>query len=243
MFLLNHLTALVTGATGGIGAATARLLHSQGARLVISGTKQEALEETAHSLGANVIPIAANLESPQAPAALVQQAEKVLGKIDILVNNAGIVDDALVLRMKDESWNRVLHLNLTVPFYTCRAVLRGMLQRRWGRIINISSVVGAMGNPGQSNYVASKAGLMGFTKSLALEVATRSITANCIAPGFIDTSMTQALGENQREKLLEAIPQKRMGLPDEVAAGVLYLASPEAGYVTGQTLHINGGLH
>jgi 3-oxoacyl-[acyl-carrier protein] reductase len=242
MFDLTGKTALVTGASGGIGGAIATALHRQGARVALSGTRQEALEAKAAELGGNAPVLVCNLGDPVATDALVKQAEEALGQLDILVNNAGLTRDNLALRLKDEDWEQVLAVNLTSAFRLSRAALRGMMKRRWGRIVNISSIVGVTGNPGQTNYAASKAGMIGMSKSLAAEIANRGITVNCLAPGFIETAMTDALGEAQQAKLLEAVPCGRLGTTEDIAAGVVYLASEEAAYVTGQTLHINGGM-
>ena len=241
MFDLSGRGALVTGASGGIGGAIARALHARGATVGLSGTRREALEALAAELpGARVLPC--DLGDAEATAALPAEAEAALGSLDILVNNAGLTRDTLVLRMKDDDWARVLEVNLTSGFRLARGCLKGMMKRRWGRIVAITSVVGTTGNPGQTNYAASKAGMTGMTKALAQEVASRGITANCVAPGFIETAMTDALPEAQRDKLLEAIPAGRLGRPEDVAASVCFLASEEAAYVTGQTLHVNGGM-
>jgi len=242
MFDLTGQAALVTGASGGIGGAIARALYAQGAAVALAGTRTAALESLAQELGERAHPIAADLADAQAADTLVRDAEAALGKIDILVNNAGITRDNLALRMKDEEWQAVLDLNLTAAFRLSRAALRGMVRRRHGRIIGITSVVGVTGNPGQANYAAAKAALIGMTKSLAAEVATRGITVNCIAPGMIATAMTGKLTDDQRARLLAAIPMARLGAPDDIAAAALYLASAEAAYVTGQTLHVNGGM-
>ncbi len=242
MFRLDGKTALVTGASGGIGAAIARVLHAQGARVALSGTRAEALQALASELGDNAHVCPADLRDPAAPDALVAAAEAAAGPLDILVNNAGFTRDMLALRMKDEDWQAVLDVDLTAPFRLCRAAMRGMLRRRAGRIIGIASIVGTTGNPGQANYAAAKAGLVGMTKALAQEVGSRGITVNIVAPGFIQTAMTDALNEEQRKKLNEAIPLGRMGQPEDVAAAVAYLASSEAGWVTGATLHVNGGM-
>ncbi|MGB0572544.1 MAG: 3-oxoacyl-ACP reductase FabG [Alphaproteobacteria bacterium] len=242
MFDLNDKTALVTGATGGIGDAIARTLHACGANVVISGTRAERLEALAAKLGANCHIAAADLSDPAAPDALIAAATEAAGGVDILINNAGSTRDALAMRMKDEEWQQVLDVNLTAAFRLSRAVLRSMMKARWGRIVTITSVVGATGNPGQVNYAASKAGLTGMTKALAQEVASRGITVNCIAPGFIETPMTDVLSEDQKSTLLERIPAGRLGSPEDIAAGAVYLASDEAGYLTGQTLHVNGGM-
>ena len=242
MFDLTGKGVLVTGASGGIGGAIVRALHAAGAAVALSGTRREALDALAADLGERAYVLACDLAEGDAVSALAGDAESALGGLDILVNNAGLSRDGLVLRLKDADWERVLAVNLTAAFRLSRGVLRGMVRRRWGRIINITSIVGVTGNPGQASYAASKAGMIGMTKSLAAEVATRGITANCIAPGFIDTAMTRALDEGQRERLLAAIPADRLGSADDVAAGAVYLASEEAAYVTGQTLHINGGI-
>ncbi|MEP4377632.1 MAG: 3-oxoacyl-ACP reductase FabG [Alphaproteobacteria bacterium] len=242
MFELNEKTALVTGATGGIGDAIARALHARGANVVISGTRAERLEALAADLGPNCHIAAADLSDPAAPDALVAAATEAAGGVDILINNAGLTRDNLAMRMKDEEWQQVLDVNLSASFRLSRAVLRGMMKARWGRIVTITSVVGATGNPGQVNYAASKAGLTGMTKALAQEVASRGITVNCIAPGFIETPMTDALSDDQKATLLERIPTGRLGLPADISASAAYLVSNEAGYVTGQTLHVNGGM-
>ena len=242
MFDLSGRSALVTGASGGIGGAIAKALHQAGARLAISGTRRDALEALAVELGDEVQVLPCDLADPTATTALAGQAEEALGQVDILVNNAGLTRDNLSMRLKDEDWALVLEVNLTAGFRLARGVLRGMMKRRWGRIVGITSIVGVTGNPGQANYAASKAGMIGMSKALAQEVANRGITVNCVAPGFIQTAMTDALDENQRERLLGAIPTGRLGLPEDIAAGVVFLASEEAGYVTGQTLHVNGGM-
>ena len=242
MFDLSGKTALVTGATGGIGAAIARTLHAQGAAVALSGTRSEVLETLAAELGERVAVTPCNLSDPEATAALPGQAEAALGGLDILVNNAGLTRDNLALRMKDEDWQTVLDVNLTAAFRLSRAALRGMMKRRWGRIVSITSVVGVTGNPGQTNYAASKAGLIGMSKSLAAEVASRGVTVNCVAPGFIETPMTDALNDEQKQRILTAVPAGELGRPEDVAAAVAYLASGEGGYVTGQTLHVNGGM-
>ena len=242
MFDLSGKTALVTGASGGIGGAIARALKMQGARLALSGTRVDALQTLADELGEGTAVLPCDLSDAAACAGLVGQAEAALGQVDILVNNAGLTRDSLALRMKDEDWELVLRVNLGSAFRLSRAALRGMMKRRWGRIVGITSVVGVIGNPGQANYAASKAGMIGMTKSLAAEVASRGITVNCIAPGFIDTAMTGGLDEGQKEKLLATIPSGRLGSVDDVAAAAAFLASEEAGYVTGQTLHVNGGM-
>ena len=242
MFDLSGKTALVTGASGGIGGAIAQALKNQGARLALSGTRVDALQTLADELGEGTAVLPCDLSDAAACAGLVGQAEAALGQVDILVNNAGLTRDSLAIRMKDEDWELVLRVNLGSAFRLSRAALRGMMKRRWGRIVGITSVVGVIGNPGQANYAASKAGMIGMTKSLAMEVASRGITVNCIAPGFIETAMTGALDEGQKEKLLATIPSGRLGSVDDVAAGAAFLASEEAGYVTGQTLHVNGGM-
>ena len=242
MFDLSGKSALVTGASGGIGGAIARALHAQGAAVGLSGTRVEALEALAAELGARAQVLPCDLSDPAACQALPGRAEAALGGLDILVNNAGLTRDNLAVRIKDEDWNLVLEVNLTAAFRLIRASLRGMMKRRWGRIVGITSVVGVTGNPGQANYAASKAGMIGMSKSLAQEVASRGITVNCVAPGFIETAMTEGLGEPQREKLLGAIPVGRLGSSGDVAACVAFLASDEAAYVTGQTLHVNGGM-
>ena len=246
MFRLDGKTALITGASGGIGAAIARVLHAQGATVVLSGTRRDALDALAGELGerapgrAHVCP--ADLKDPAAPDALIEAAEKAAGPLWALVNNAGFTRDGLALRMKDEDFQSVLDVDLTAPFRLARASLRGMLRRRAGRIISISSIVGATGNAGQANYAAAKAGLVGLSKSLAQEVASRGVTVNVVAPGFIATPMTDVLSDAQKEKLSGAIPLGRLGQPGDVAAAVLYLAAEEAGWVTGATLHVNGGM-
>ena len=242
MFDLSGKTALVTGASGGIGGAIARRLHGQGATVALSGTRQDALDSLASELGARVAVLPCDLSDLEAAGALPGRVEAELGQLDILVNNAGLTRDNLAMRMKDEEWEQVLQVNLAAGFRLARASLRGMMKRRWGRIVAITSVVGQTGNPGQANYAASKAGMTGMSKALAQEVASRGITVNCVAPGFIATAMTDALAEPQRDKLLGAIPAGRLGAPDDVAACVAFLASEEAGYVTGQTLHVNGGM-
>ena len=242
MFDLSGKVALVTGATGGIGGAIAKSLHGQGATIVLSGTRAEALEALKSELGSRVHVVAANLADTASVEALPKSAEAAAGPIDILVNNAGITRDNLFMRMKDEDWDQVIAVNLTSAFRLSRAVIRGMMKKRWGRIISITSIVGSTGNPGQASYVAAKAGLAGMTKSLAAEVASRNITVNCVAPGFIATPMTDVLNEAQKSGLLARIPAGHMGTPGDVAAAVVYLAGEEAGYVTGQTLHVNGGL-
>lgn len=242
MFDLTGKSALVTGASGGIGASIARALHAQGAVVALSGTRVAPLEALAAELGERAFVVPGNLSEAAATEQLFKDAEAALGKIDILVNNAGLTRDQIAMRLKDEDWQSVIDVNLTAAFRLSRAAMRGMMKRRWGRIVNITSVVGVTGNPGQANYAASKAGLIGMSKSLAAELASRNITVNCVAPGFIATAMTDALNDEQKQKLLPAIPAGRMGQPEEIAAGVVYLASEEAAYVTGQTLHINGGM-
>jgi len=242
LFELAGKTALVTGATGGIGDAIARALHAQGATVSVSGTRVDALEALKSGLRDRTFAFACKLDDPASIDALVKSAEGAMGSIDILVNNAGITRDMLLVRMTDADWLKVLEINLTATFRLTRASLRGMMKKRWGRVINIGSVVGSTGNPGQANYVASKAGLVGFTKSLAAEMAPRNITANCVAPGVIDTAMTKALTDKQREAILSRVALGRLGTPADVAASVAFLASEEAGYITGQTLHVNGGL-
>lgn len=243
MFDLNGKTALVTGATGGLGSAIARAFHAQGAHVVLSGTRESVLEQLAGELGERTSAVAANLADPAAVDGLVDAAEAAAGKpLDVMVANAGITRDGLLLRMKDEDWEAVLKVNLESYFRLSRAAAKGMMRRRFGRIIGITSVVGVMGNPGQANYAASKAGMIGFSKSLAQEVATRGITVNCVAPGFIESPMTDALTEQQKAAILQTIPSARLGKGSDVAAACVYLASDEAGYVTGQTLHVNGGM-
>ncbi|MEZ5798381.1 MAG: 3-oxoacyl-[acyl-carrier-protein] reductase [Paracoccaceae bacterium] len=242
MFDLTGKTALVTGASGGIGADIARALHGAGATVGLSGTRVEPLQALAAEMGARAHVLPCNLSDPAEVEALVKRAAEAMGSVDILVNNAGITRDGLAMRMSDEDWQAVIDVNLTAAFRLCRAAIRGMMKARWGRIVNISSVVGTTGNAGQVNYAASKAGLVGLSKSLAAEVASRGITVNSVAPGFIETAMTAALNDSQRGAILGAVPAGRMGTPAEIAAAVLYLASPEAGYVTGATLHVNGGM-
>jgi 3-oxoacyl-[acyl-carrier protein] reductase len=243
MFDLNGRTALITGATGGIGAEVAKALHSQGAEVVLTGTRQNALDDLMADLGDRCHTLTANLSDREAVAGLADQAAEKTGKpVDILVNNAGITRDGLMMRMKDEDWDAVMEVNLNAAMILSRAVLRGMMKNRWGRIIQMSSIVGYTGNPGQANYAAAKAGMTGFTKALAAEVASRGITANVIAPGFISTPMTDALTDDQKANLLGNVPAGRLGEAREIAAAVAYLASEEAGYMTGATLHINGGM-
>ena len=242
MFDLNGKSALVTGASGGIGAAIARALHGAGAVVALSGTRVGPLEELAAELGTRVHVLACDLSNAAAVEALPKAAIAAMGSVDVLVNNAGITRDNLFMRMSDEEWGSVLDVNLTATFRLCRGVVRGMMKARWGRIVNISSIVGSTGNPGQANYAAAKAGMVGMSKSLAYEVASRGITVNCVAPGFITTAMTAKLNDEQKGKILAQVPAGRMGEVGEIAAAVLYLASPEAGYVTGATLHVNGGM-
>ena len=242
MFDLTGKAALVTGATGGIGGAVARALRGAGATVAVSGTRRERLEALAGELGEGCAALPCDLADAEAAAGLAARAETALGGLDVLVNNAGIARDALALRMKEEDWRRVLDVNLTAAFLVARAALRGMMRRRSGRIVSVGSVVGASGNPGQANYAASKAGLVGMSKALAAEAAARGVTVNCVAPGLIDTEMTRGLPAPARERMVAAIPLGRAGAPEEVAAAVLYLASDEAAWVTGQTLHVNGGM-
>ena len=242
MFDLTGKRALVTGASGGIGGAIATALHGAGATVGLSGTRTGPLEELAASLGDRAHVLPCNLSDAEAVNALPKQAIEAMGGLDILVNNAGITRDNLFMRMSDEDWAQVLDVNLTSTMRLCKGVVRPMMKARWGRIINISSIVGATGNPGQANYAAAKAGLVGLSKSIAYEVASRGITVNCVAPGFIATAMTDKLNDEQKSGILGQIPSGRMGDPEEIAAAVLYLASPEAGYVTGATLHVNGGM-
>jgi 3-oxoacyl-[acyl-carrier protein] reductase len=243
MFDLTGKVALVTGATGGIGEAIARALHAQGAKVALTGRREAELRRVAESLGGERVLVApADLADPALPAVLVDTVEAGLGPLDILVNNAGFTRDMLALRMGDADWNAVLEVDLTAPFRLARAALRGMMKRRHGRIVSIASIVGVTGNAGQANYAAAKAGLIGLSKSLAQEVATRGVTVNVVAPGFVKTAMTDALTEAARTALLSRIPMQRMGAPEDVAAAVVYLASAEAGWITGQTLHVNGGM-
>ena len=242
MFDLTGKTALVTGASGGIGAAIAGALHGAGAVVGLSGTRVEPLQALAAELGARAHVLPCDLGDAAAVEALPKAAIAAMGAVDILVNNAGITRDNLFLRMSDEEWGRVIEVNLTSVMRLCRGSLRGMMKARWGRIVNISSVVGATGNPGQANYAASKAGMVGLSKSLAAEVASRGITVNCVAPGFIETAMTDKLTDDQKARILAQIPAGRMGRADEIAAAVLFLASPQAAYLTGSTLHVNGGM-
>ncbi|WP_420325594.1 3-oxoacyl-ACP reductase FabG [Mameliella sp.] len=242
MFDLTGKSALITGASGGIGGAIAKALHGAGANVGLSGTRVEPLEALAAELGERAFVLPCKLDDAEAVAALPKQAAEAMGSVDILVNNAGITRDNLFMRMSDDEWQSVLDVNLTATFKLCKGVMRGMMKSRWGRIVNISSVVGATGNPGQGNYAAAKAGMVGMSKSLAYEVASRGITVNSVAPGFIETAMTDKLTDDQKSAILTQIPTGRMGTPEEIAASVLYLASPEAAYVTGTTLHVNGGM-
>lgn len=243
MFDLTGKVALVTGATGAIGGAIARALHSMGAIVAISGTKKENLEKLSQELGERVYIFACNLSNQEDVENLIPNVERVIGRgVDILVNNAGITRDSLLMRMSDEAWQDVINVNLEAPFRLMRTSVKEMMKNKWGRIINISSIVGAVGNPGQANYAASKSGLFGLSKSVAIELASRNITVNCVAPGFIASPMTDKIPEAHREKLTGSIPMKRIGNPEEVAAAVCFLASQEASYITGHVLHVNGGL-
>jgi 3-oxoacyl-[acyl-carrier protein] reductase len=243
MFSLFGKNVFVTGASGGLGGAIARALHAQGAKVVLSGTKVDALKLLQSELGAGSFVAAGNLSDPAVPAALLKEAESQLGGgVDILVNNAGLTRDGLALRMKDEDWDAVINVNLSAAFRLTRAALKGMMSRRWGRVISITSIVGVTGNGGQANYAASKAGLIGMTKSLAQEMAARNVTVNCVAPGFITSAMTDVLTDAQKEAIMKNIPMGKMGEPQDIAASVAYLASEEARYVTGQTIHVNGGM-
>ena len=242
MFDLTGKNALITGASGGIGGAIAKALHGAGATVTLSGTRQGPLDELAAELGDRVHVLTCNLSDAAAVDALPKQAADLMGSVDILINNAGITKDNLFMRMSDDEWSSVLEVNLTSTMRLCKGVIRGMMKSRWGRIVNISSIVGATGNPGQANYAASKAGMVGMSKSIAYEVASRGITVNCVAPGFIATAMTDKLTDDQKEKINVQIPAARMGTPEEIAAAVLYLASNEAGYTTGATVHVNGGM-
>ncbi len=242
MFDLDGKNALVTGASGGIGMALARTLHGRGATLALTDVRPEGAEALAAELGERAHVLAGDLGEAAAVETLVKDCEATMGGIDILVNNAGLTRDNLAMRMKDEDWEAVIGVNLTAGFRLARACLRGMMKRRWGRIIGIASIVGVTGNPGQVNYAASKAGMIGMSKALAQEVASRGITVNCVAPGFIVTAMTDALADEKRQRLVAAIPSGRLGSPQDVAAAVAFLASEEANYITGQTLHVNGGM-
>jgi 3-oxoacyl-[acyl-carrier protein] reductase len=242
MFDLTGKNALVTGASGGIGADIARMLHGAGATVGLSGTRVEPLEALAAELGERAHVLPCNLSDMEAVTELPKQAAAAMGSVDILVNNAGIARDNLFMRMSDDEWSSVMDVNLTATFKLCKGVMRGMMKARWGRIVNISSIVGATGNPGQANYAASKAGMIGMSKSLAYEVASRGITVNAVAPGLITTAMTDKLNDDQKGAIMTQIPAGRMGEPSEIASAVLYLASKEAGYVTGTTLHVNGGM-
>ncbi|MGL4323783.1 MAG: 3-oxoacyl-[acyl-carrier-protein] reductase [Beijerinckiaceae bacterium] len=242
MFNLTGKNALVTGASGGIGGAVAKALHAAGATVAISGTRREALDKLAAELGDRVHVVTANLSDAESVEALVPAAEAAMGELHILVNNAGVTRDNIFMRMKDEEWDQVIAVNLTASFRLMRAAVKGMMRRRQGRIISITSVVGVTGNPGQGNYAASKAGIIGMSKSLAQEVASRGVTVNCVAPGFIATAMTDALNDKQKEAVLGRVPAGKLGASEDIAAAVVYLASDEANYVTGQTLHVNGGM-
>ncbi|EPX81906.1 3-oxoacyl-ACP reductase FabG [Salipiger mucosus] len=242
MFDLTGKCALITGASGGLGGAIARALYDAGATVGLSGTREAPLRELAAELGERAHVLPCDLSDAEAVTALPKQAAEAMGAVDILVNNAGITRDNLFMRMSDDEWQSVLDVNLSATFRLCKGVMRGMMKARWGRIVNISSVVGSIGNPGQANYAAAKAGMVGMSKSLAHEVATRGITVNAVAPGFIETAMTAKLTDDQRAGLLQQVPAGRMGAPEEIAAAVLYLASPEAAYTTGATLHVNGGM-
>ncbi|MFN4009718.1 MAG: 3-oxoacyl-[acyl-carrier-protein] reductase [Pannonibacter sp.] len=242
MFNLTDRMALVTGATGGIGEAIARALHAKGATVTLSGTRAEKLEALAADLGERVHVAPANLSDRAAVEGLIPAAEAAMGRVDILVNNAGITRDNIFMRMKDDEWDQVLEVNLTSGFHLCRAAIKGMMKRRHGRIIGIASVVGITGNPGQANYAAAKAGMIGMYKSVAREIASRAVTVNTIAPGFIETAMTDVLNDKQKESILGSVPAGRLGTAHEIAAAAVYLASDEAGYMTGQTLHVNGGM-
>ena len=242
MFDLTGKTALVTGATGGIGGATARALHAQGATVALSGTRREVLDALAAELGSRAHVFPCDLADKDAVEGLVPKAEEAMGQLDILVANAGVTRDNLFVQLRDEDWDQVININLTATFRLARAAVRGMMRRRFGRVIGITSVVAVTGNPGQGNYTASKAGMIGMMKSVAAEYAKRGVTANCVAPGFIATAMTEKLNEKQREAILGRVPAGRLGTSEDVAAAVVYLASNEAAYVTGQTLHVNGGM-
>jgi 3-oxoacyl-[acyl-carrier protein] reductase len=242
VFDLTGKTALVTGASGGLGGAIARALHAQGAAVALSGTRRDALEALAGELGARVHVTPCDLSDPTAVEALVPAAEAAMGSLDILVNNAGVTRDNLFMRMKDAEWDAVIAIDLTAAFRLARACLKGMMRRRYGRIIGVASIVGVTGNPGQANYAAAKAGMIGMSKALAAEVASRAITVNCIAPGFVASPMTDALNDKQRERILASVPMGRLGAGADIGAAAVYLASAEAAYVTGQTLHVNGGM-
>jgi 3-oxoacyl-[acyl-carrier protein] reductase len=242
MFDLSGKSALVTGASGGIGGEIARALHARGATVGLSGTRVELLEKLKAELGARAHVLPCDLSDAVSIEQLLKSADAALGGIDILINNAGLTRDNLALRMKDEDWQKVIDVNLTAGFRLARGAMRGMMKKRWGRIIGITSIVGVTGNPGQANYAAAKAGMIGMSKSLAQEVASRAITVNCVAPGFIETQMTGALNEDQKARIMATIPAGRLGQSAEIAAAVVYLASPEAAYVTGQTIHVNGGM-
>ena len=242
MFDLTGKCALVTGASGGIGGAIATALHDAGASVGLSGTREAPLQDLADKLGERSHVLSCDLSDPEAVTALPKRAIEAMGSVDILINNAGITRDNVFMRMSDDEWDQVIDVNLTAAFRLSRGVLRGMMKSKWGRIINVTSIVGATGNPGQGNYAAAKAGLVGMSKSLAAEVASRNITVNAIAPGFIETAMTDKLNDDQRSGLLSQIPLGRMGKAEEIAAAALYLSSHEAGYVTGSTLHVNGGM-
>jgi 3-oxoacyl-[acyl-carrier protein] reductase len=242
MFDLTGKNVLITGASGGIGGAIAKCIHATGATVGISGRRLEPLQTLAAELGENAHVLPCNLSDPKAVVELPKQAAAAMGSVDILVNNAGITRDNLLMRMSEDEWRSVMDVNLTATMLLSKGVLRGMMKARWGRIVNISSVVGSTGNPGQANYAASKAGMIGMSKSLAYEVASRGITVNAIAPGFIETAMTANLKDTQKEAILSSVPSGRMGTPEEIAGAVRYLASEEAGYITGTTLHVNGGM-
>ena len=242
MFDLTDKSALITGASGGIGSEIARTLHAAGATVGLSGTRTEPLEALASDLGERAHVLPCDLSDKDKVTALPKEAAEAMGGVDILVNNAGITRDNLFMRMSEEDWSAVLEVNLNAAMRLSKGVMRGMMKARWGRVVNISSVVGTTGNPGQTNYAAAKAGLVGFSKSLAYELASRGITVNAVAPGFVETSMTEKLSDDQKEGILKNVPLGRMGTPGEIAAATLYLASPEAGYVTGTVLHVNGGL-
>jgi len=242
MFDLSGKRALVTGATGGLGGSIAKALHEAGATIALSGTRREKLDQLADELGERVAVTPANLSDSDSVGGLIGQAAEAIGGVDILVSNAGVTRDGLLMRMKDEDWDFVMKVNLEAYFRLCRAAMRSMMKARWGRIIGITSIVGVTGNPGQTNYAASKAGMIGFSKALAAETAKRGITVNCVAPGFIESPMTDALNEKQKEAILATIPAGNLGQGDDIAAACVYLASNEAGYITGQTLHVNGGM-